>query len=151
MGLRPPRLRNACHGGFTWNGRTATKSRTRASAAAATLLVAVLGVYATCAADMRLRRKEIAVRFAVGADPRASVVRQVTTSVVHALPGIGLGCMLAAWGAGSLAPLLFEVGRIEPSVYVACVLSLSLLIAAFAWSAARKVIAAGIWRVLLGE
>lgn len=121
------------------------------AAAAATLLVAVLGVYATCAADMRLRRKEIAVRFAVGADPLALVVRQVTTSVVHALPGIGLGCMLAAWGAGSLAPLLFEVGRIEPSVYVACVLSLSLLIAAFAWSAARKVIAAGIWRVLLGE
>ena len=27
MGLRPPRLRNACQGGFTWNGRTVRINR----------------------------------------------------------------------------------------------------------------------------
>jgi putative ABC transport system permease protein len=121
------------------------------AAAAATLLVAVLGVYATCAADMRLRRKEIAVRLALGADPQALVVRQATTAVVRALPGIGLGCLFAALGAGSLAPLLFEVGRVETSVYVGCVLSLSVSTAVSAWSAARNVIVAGIWRVLQCE
>jgi len=116
--------------------------------AAATLLVAVLGVYATCAADMRQKRRDLAIRLALGTEPVRLLLGQVTKSVTQVLLGGAVGCLFAYWSAVSLAPSLFEVGRVEPVAYAGCVTFLSLLSAVSAYSSASRVIRFDVWSTL---
>jgi ABC-type antimicrobial peptide transport system permease subunit len=106
--------------------------------AAATVLLASVGLYGLLAFNVGRRTREIGVRVALGA-PAARVRRMV---VAHGLrlasAGLVLGLMLALWGGRFLETLLFGVEASDPAVLGAVSLGLLLVSAAAAWLPARR-------------
>ena len=76
--------------------------------AAITAALAAIGVYGLLACVVNDRRRELAIRLALGAQP-ASLARLVTTQGVGlAAAGVVLGLMAAQLGRGVLAAVLFQ-------------------------------------------
>jgi predicted permease len=89
--------------------------------AAATLLLAAVGLYAAIAATVRLRTREFGIRLALGAraeELRTLVVRQ---GMRLALWGCILGIAGALAGTRVLRSLLFEVSPTDPATFVVVV------------------------------
>ena len=100
-------------------------------AALVALLISAVGVYGVTAASTAARRRELAIRAAIGADRRGLmrlVVGQgLTASVVGVIAGLASG-----WAASSvLASVLFEVRPRDPATYGA----VALLLLAVCWLA----------------
>ncbi len=92
--------------------------------AAATLLLAGVGLYGLLAYAVGRRTREIGVRVALGASAagvRALVVRQGLLLVAG---GVALGAVLALWGGRFLQTLLFQVEPRDPLVLGAVALLL---------------------------
>lgn len=90
--------------------------------------LALLGVYGVIAHGVRQRRREIAVRTALGADRRRVVGQVIARGLVLASCGAALG-LVAAYALGRfLESLLFEVEAVDPGTY-AGVTALALLAA----------------------
>jgi ABC-type antimicrobial peptide transport system permease subunit len=104
-------------------------------AVVATLLSA-FGLYAVVALASQMRRREYAIRLALGAhraDVRWMVVRQ---ALVLAGVGVALGLLAAALGTGVLRALLHGVTPLDGMTFAAaCVGVLGLSIAAASWPA----------------
>jgi putative ABC transport system permease protein len=112
-----------------------------AACGAAALLIATLGVYSVVAYVVAARRRESAIRIALGAAPRHVVQRAVAWIAAVVLSGIAVGLVIAAAAAGSLAPLLFEVSALDPGA-VAGVSAIVIVVAISAgylpaWRASR--------------
>ena len=104
--------------------------------ALAAALLAALGLYGVLSASVVLRRHEIAIRMALGAD--ADAIRRLVLRHTLRLLGFGLtsGLLLAALLASSLSSLLYQVSPMNPSIYLAVALGLSVIaLAAGAWPA----------------
>jgi len=109
--------------------------------AAVALLLAAVGVYGVLSYDVALRRREIGIRLALGADPARIlrlIVAQALTLVAIAL---ALGVSAAIGLTKLLAALLFGVSERDPLTLglVTTVLALVAFVAAAvpAWRAAR--------------
>jgi hypothetical protein len=102
-------------------------------AAICAFIVATLGTYSTSAWLARQRRRELAIRVALGATPLALMARSTVKAVAWSLPGVLLGLVMAYWGASSLAPLLFGVKPLEWSIYGGSACLISAIIATGAW------------------
>ena len=90
--------------------------------AAGALLLAVTGIYAVVAFSVSLRRQEIAVRMALGAQ-RASIARLVVISSVKvALLGCGIGLAGSYAASRLVSSFLFEVSGTDPIIYLVGVL-----------------------------
>jgi hypothetical protein len=117
---------------------------TRAAAAAASavgslaLLLSAVGLYGLVSWFVELRRREIGVRMALGAnakDVRRLVVRQALST---ALPGMIAGVLLsAALGFVSRASL-FRVGPVDPAALAAGVGMLAAVVVAAAYVPSRR-------------
>jgi putative ABC transport system permease protein len=97
------------------------------------LLLAVIGLYGALGSLVAQRRRELAVRLALGAAPRAIrrlVARQGLGPVAS---GLALGGILAALSAGALDSLLYGVDALDPATFAAAG---GLLLAAAALAAA---------------
>ena len=91
------------------------------------LLLAITGIYAVVAFSVSLRRQEIAVRMALGAQ-RTGIARLVLISGARlALLGCGLGVLGSLATARLVSSFLFEVSATDPVIYVVAVLTMMLL------------------------
>jgi putative ABC transport system permease protein len=108
-------------------------------AALCTVLVAVVGVYATTAAVARQRRRERAIRLALGAEPLALQIRGMLELLSWSVPGLAIGCVGALWGASSLVHVLYGTSPAEPWVYSVSVGGVALLVVVSAMVGGRDV------------
>ena len=109
--------------------------------AAVALLLATIGTYGVLAGGVIERRREIAVRTALGAS-RASIMGQVGRQAIGTTAiGMLVGCAVAGAMSRSLVALLFEISPIDGLTYVGVVvlLLIAALVSAIvpAWRAAR--------------
>jgi hypothetical protein len=100
-------------------------------------LLSAIGLYGTLAAGVVRRRREFAVRIALGAN-RRNIYRQVAGRGAT-LVAIGLAIGLAgAWtGAGALDAVLFEVQPHDPAVFSIAALVLVVVAIGASWLPAR--------------
>lgn len=106
--------------------------------ALAGLLLAAAGLYGVLAYAVERRRREIAIRLALGAAPGAVASRIVGEGLRLALAGGAIGLALA-WVLGRfLRAELYGVGSADPAVWIACCVLLAAVALVAAWLPARR-------------
>jgi predicted permease len=112
-------------------GRTSFTLVMLVAAAGAALVLGVVGLYGVLSYAVSTRRREIAIRFALGARPRDVEVRIVRQGVVLAVIGVAIGLGAAAGVTQLMTSLLYEVAPVDPLTYAAVTAGL-VAVAAFA-------------------
>lgn len=102
------------------------------------LALSMVGVYGVLAVDLSRRRRELALRAALGASPARALRFVAVKGLAIGVPGIALGLVLAALMAEGVRGLLFDVGAMAPWVVAASGLPLLLLTALVCWTLARR-------------
>jgi predicted permease len=117
---------------------------TRVAAAAAAwlggfaLLLSAVGLYGLVSWFVELRRREIGVRMALGAD-RRDIRRLVLGQALRtAAPGLVIGAALALAGAGAARTALFGVGAFDPASLAAGTAVLLAIVVTAGWAPARR-------------
>lgn len=113
-----------------------------------TLVLAVLGVYGVVAHATEQRMPEIAVRLALGAEPRA-ILRMVLRRGVSLIgAGTAIGVALALAGSGVLKTMLYGVEPMDPLAIGAAAATLAVVTLAACLLPARRAATANPGRVL---
>ncbi|SIQ64633.1 MULTISPECIES: ABC transporter permease [Acidiphilium] len=100
------------------------------------LVVAGLGVYAVNAFVARARLPEFGMRAMLGASP-ARLLRLALRDAAWLLAfGLGGGALGGYLLIRAMSPLLFEIGRIEPLVFITAVIVVSAIVLGAAWKPA---------------
>ncbi|MGE3189914.1 MAG: ABC transporter permease, partial [Vicinamibacterales bacterium] len=102
------------------------------------LLTAAGGVYALLAYTVVQRRREIALRMALGASPRRVARGIVLESLVLAAAGGAIGMAGALAGGRFLRTLLYGVAPQDPVTLATAVLVLLVVVVAASWLPARR-------------
>ncbi|MCB1613045.1 MAG: ABC transporter permease [Xanthomonadales bacterium] len=102
------------------------------------LALSMVGVYGVLAVDLSRRRRELALRAALGATPMRALRFVAAKGLVIGVPGLALGLLLAAFMAQGLSGMLFDVDAVAPWVVAGSGLPLLLLTALVCWSLARR-------------
>ncbi|HXI32331.1 MAG TPA: ADOP family duplicated permease [Vicinamibacterales bacterium] len=89
------------------------------------LVLTVVGVYGVAAYAVARRRREIAVRVALGASARDIVALVVREGVLWSIAGVGAGIAGARLVAGSLESLLFQIRATDRDTFAAVALLLT--------------------------
>jgi putative ABC transport system permease protein len=102
------------------------------------LLLGAIGVYSVLAYTFELRRREVAIRMAVGATP--ADVRQLVLAAGLQLGGIGIGMGMIT--AAILATLsrasLFEVSPLDPTTFAVATATLGVSALVASWVPSRR-------------
>lgn len=106
--------------------------------AAGGLITAAGGVYALLAYTVAQRRRDIALRMALGASPRRVAWSIVLESLVLAVAGGTIGIVGAAASARFARTLLFGVAPQDPVTLVTAVAVLLVVVVAASWLPARR-------------
>ena len=106
--------------------------------AVAGLITAAGGVYALLAYTVVQRRREIALRMALGASPRRVAKSIVTESLMLAVAGGTIGVVGAAASSRFARTLLFGVAPQDPATLVTAVVVLLVVVVAASWLPARR-------------
>jgi predicted permease len=101
--------------------RMITATELMSAYAAAALLLAIAGTYAVLSYLITQRRREIAVRMALGASPGEIVSLVGRESGVMITAGVGAGLVGAIALARLLTGLLYGVGALDPDVVLAVI------------------------------
>jgi predicted permease len=118
--------------------RTTFAVVTLAVAASAALALGVIGLYGVLSYAVSLRRREIAIRLALGAQQREVRRRFVTNGVALASAGIAIGVVAAAGVTRLMASLLYEVAPVDPLTYAAVAVALVVVAALASYVPARR-------------
>jgi predicted permease len=78
------------------------------------VVLAGIGLFGVVAHDVASRRKELALRLALGADPMRIVMRTIGQGAWMVAAGLLVGAVLSIWAARGLRSLAFETGRFDP-------------------------------------
>jgi ABC-type antimicrobial peptide transport system permease subunit len=119
-------------------GRTSFTLVMLLAAALAALVLGVVGLYGVLSYAVSTRRREIAIRFALGAragDVQTRIVRQ---GVVLAGVGVVIGLVVAAGVTRLMTSLLYEVQAVDPLTYAAVAAGLIGVAALASWLPARR-------------
>jgi putative ABC transport system permease protein len=119
--------------------------------AATALVLAVVGTYGVISYAVAQRVRELGIRIALGAAPRAVVGLVVRHAVVLAAVGIGLGLVASAALSRFAASLLYGVRATDPAAYAAAAALLAAVAAAAAAVPARRATRVDPARTLRGE
>jgi predicted permease len=121
------------------------------SLGAAALLLAAIGLFGAMASLVGQRRREIAVRMALGARP-GGVSRQVVgQSIKLALAGSAIGFGLAFWLSGLIENRLYGVVRLDLPSLLMTAAALSTVALAASWWPARRAAAVNPVELLRGD
>lgn len=105
-------------------------------------VLAAVGLFSLVSLDVAHRRREFAVRLALGAE-RGDVRRSVLLSALRrVVPAVTLGVLGAVAGTRAIRHLLFEVELVDPTTYLAAIVLVVAVVIAASWLPARR--AAGI-------
>jgi predicted permease len=107
-------------------------------AGAVALVLGIVGLYGVIAYAVSQRRREIAIRLALGAQQRALRRRFVRHGVALACIGVALGLGAAAGVTRLMTALLFEVRPLDLPTYAAGALVLTLVAALASYLPARR-------------
>ena len=115
------------------------------------LLLAVVGVYGVLSFAMTRRRREIAVRMALGAQSRTIRGLAIGTGLRLAVAGVTVGLIAALAGGRALRALLFEVSPFDPATIIATGVVLLGAALLASWLPARRATTVSPAEVLRGE
>jgi ABC-type antimicrobial peptide transport system permease subunit len=102
------------------------------------LLIAATGTYGILAYDVARRRKEIGLRIAVGARPRAIEWMILRESLLLLAVGFAVGIPAAAFVSRFVSVMLFGLSPQDPATIVATVIGLTSATVAAAYLPARR-------------
>jgi predicted permease len=119
-------------------GRTSFTLVMLVAAAAAALVLGVVGLYGVLSYAVSTRRREIAIRFALGAKARDVERRIVGQGVVLAAAGVVIGLVAAAAVTRLMASLLYDVQPVDPLTYAAVAAGLIAVAALASYIPARR-------------
>jgi putative ABC transport system permease protein len=111
-----------------------------ALAAAVALLISAIGVYGVTAATTAARRRELAIRAAIGADPRRLMRLVVSQAMTAAVAGITVGSVGGVAASSLLEAVLFEVEPRDPMTYATVGLGLLAVCALATYLPARRAV-----------
>jgi predicted permease len=86
------------------------------------ILLALIGIHGTLAYSVSRRTREIGVRVAMGAAPRAVAGAVLREALLVTLAGVAVGLPLAYAGARTLRTLIFGITESDPFTFVATAL-----------------------------
>jgi ABC-type antimicrobial peptide transport system permease subunit len=109
-----------------------------ALAAATTLLLSAIGAYSVMAYVVTLRRRELGVRLALGADARQVCSMMLRQGIAMTAAGLLAGLAGAALATRWLESLLFGVAPSDPPTYAAVVSGLALVALLSVYIPARR-------------
>ena len=109
-----------------------------AAAEGVALVLGIVGLYGVLAYVVTLRRREIAIRLALGSRPRDVTQRFVRHGLALACVGIAVGLSAALGVTRLMESLLFGVQPIDAPTYVAVAVSLVAVAALASWLPARR-------------
>ena len=87
--------------------------------AAVALLMAAIGIYGLIHYAVSTRTKEIAIRMAVGADTRDIFRMVIAEGLTLSGAGVALGLLGSVWVGQAVRNLLFGVGALAPTTFIA--------------------------------
>jgi putative ABC transport system permease protein len=102
------------------------------------LVLAAAGIYGVMAFTVARRTREIGVRMALGAEPRAVLSMVLRGALALALAGVGLGLAGAAALTRVMASLLYGVSATDPAIFAAVVALVLAVSALAAYVPARR-------------
>jgi ABC-type antimicrobial peptide transport system permease subunit len=105
-----------------------------AGAAALTMLLTLVGIYGVLTTSVERRRRELAIRSALGATPRAIVGRVIAEGSRLTAAGAAVGGILSLFSGRMVATLLYGVEPRDP-VVLSAALVLAFAASALAWMA----------------
>jgi predicted permease len=108
------------------------------AAAAITLAIGAIGLYAVMAWMVALRTREFGVRIALGADPKLIARLVILRGLVLTACGVVLGYVLYAFAAPFLRAFLFGVTVTDPATLVAATLVLVATATFASWLPAQR-------------
>jgi len=109
-----------------------------ATFAAVALALAAAGVFGAVSVAVAERRREYAVRLALGADERSIVQLALRHGLAPCAAGVAAGALLALAAGRVLSSLLFEIRPTHPPALVATALAVVAVATAAAWLPARR-------------
>ncbi len=122
-----------------------------ATAGSVALALGVIGLYGVLSYAASLRRREIAIRMALGAEDRHVRRTFLTYGVGLALIGVAFGCAVAAAVTRLMTSLLAAVTPLDPPTYVGAALLLIAVAALASYLPARRASAIDPAQVLAAE
>ena len=106
--------------------------------AAQGLVLAAVGLFGVLAYSVARRTRELGLRMALGAAPRAVVLGLVRDGFVHVVPGAALGLLLALAAARGIRGVLYGVDPLSPLPFVIGLATLVAVAALASGLAARR-------------
>ena len=119
-------------------GRTSFTLVMLVAAAGAALVLGIVGLYGVLSYAVSTRRREIAIRFALGARASDVAGRIVRQGVVLAGIGVAIGLVAAAGVTRVMTSLLYDVQAVDPLTYAAVAGALIAVAALASYLPARR-------------
>jgi ABC-type antimicrobial peptide transport system permease subunit len=106
--------------------------------AVAAALLAAAGMYGVVSRAVAGRRRELGIRIALGATPRAVVALVMSSTAAGLAAGVGAGALASLFTSRFVGAFLYEVPVSDPWTYVAVGTILAAVSAAASWIPARQ-------------